>query len=109
MFSMVLFSDDKLTMHLNWFGMGALTIIDAHGRKRRAHPIQKRYLQAVTRELQAIGVKITPDDPVCRHALGEIAHAIYDFPPGGLVWTTALNRSPRETALAFFEEAKQPG
>lgn len=106
MFSMVLFSDDKLTMHLNWFGLGALTVVDADGGKRRAHPVQKRYLQELARELKELGVSISPKDPVCTSALGDIAHLIYDYSPDSTVWHVATALSPKEAAEGYVNAAR---
>jgi hypothetical protein len=107
MFSFVLYSDDSISMHLNWFGLGALTVVDKHGGRRRAHPIQKQFFRAVADELQTMGVSLSPSDPVCRSAFREIAKTIYDFPPDGLVWRTAYAEGPKALAQGHLQMVRE--
>lgn len=103
MFSYVLYSDDAITMHLNWFGLGSLGVAAKDGYKRRAHPVQKQFFRAVADELQRLGVKLTPEDKTCRSAFGDIARAILESPPSGLFWRTAFTHGPRAFAQAYVD------
>lgn len=65
MFSFLLYTDENLSMRIEWFGMGSIVVCDQFGAKRKAHPIQKQFFQAVVDELRLGGAKIEPTDPAC--------------------------------------------
>lgn len=104
MFAHVLYTDDELSLHLNWFGFGSLAVIHHSGKRRRAHALQKRFFRAVCDDLVQMGVRLTPEDPVCRAAFGDLARSILDSPLDGLLWRTAFNFGPQAYARSYFDE-----
>ncbi|NOT65717.1 MAG: hypothetical protein HOP06_06800 [Methylotenera sp.] len=72
MFARTLYSDEKIRLEINWFGLGSLQTINALG-KRIAHPIQKKVFIEVVDNFKQLGQDISPSNPKCARLFKEFA------------------------------------
>ncbi len=99
MFARTLYSDENVTLQINWFGMGSLQIINNIG-IRQAHPIQKKVFIEIVRHFNNLGQQISPENPKCVHLFQEFARLL-EYQPNSLTWRTIYQSDLLEVAKRF--------
>lgn len=103
MFARVLYVDDRLALHLNWLGMGALEVVYRDGRRRRAHPSQKGAFLALVDAFAALGQPISPANPKFSRMAKDFA-GLLEEPPNGLIWRTFFSETKETRAQQYASD-----
>ncbi|MEZ0315986.1 MAG: hypothetical protein ACAH10_03760 [Methylophilaceae bacterium] len=102
MFSLLLYQDSNLRLEKNWFGIGAIKIIDERG-ARRIHPAQANVLIAVLESFKSYEQAIDPNNLRCNELCKYFAYRFKEH-ADNLTWRTLYQSDLKELGRRFAEE-----
>ena len=100
MFARVLYADDRIALQLDWLGIGALEVVYRDGRRRRAHPAQKRVFLALVDAFAALDQPVSPANPKFSRMAKDFAELLEE-PPNGLIWRTFISDTKEARAQQY--------
>lgn len=103
MFPRVLYIDEKRSLELNWFGVGALQMRRREGGLRRAHPIQKQVFLRVVQAFENAGQTVSPSNSRCSNLMRDFAELL-EHPPSSLMWQSMLAADHEDVGKEYAQD-----